>query len=64
MIYHSSKESFDFNVFKTIRSFGENIYSVKTTINEADEEQPDLAAYASNFNNKAIPRNTSDKKKK
>ena len=62
MIYHSSEESFDFNVFKTIRSFGENIYSGKTTTNEADQEQSDLAAHASNFNNKARPRNKSDKK--
>ena len=62
MIYHSSKESFDFNVFKTIRSFGENIYSGKTTINEADQEQSDLTAYSSNFNNKARPRNNSNKK--
>ena len=41
IIYHSKKESFDFNVFKTIRSFGENIYSDKTTISEADQEQSD-----------------------
>ena len=63
MIYHSSKESFDFNVFKTIRSFGENIYSGKTTINEAGQEQSDLTAYSSNFNNKARPRSNSNKKK-
>ena len=62
IIYHSKKESFDFNVFKTIRSFGENIYSDKTTISEADQEQSDLAAHSSNFNNKATPRNNSDKK--
>ena len=62
MIYHSSKESFDFNVFKTIRSFGENIYSGKTTTSEADQGQSDLAAHASNFNNKGRPRNNSDKK--
>ena len=34
MIYYSSKGPFDFNAFKTIRSFGENIYSGKITINE------------------------------
>ena len=42
MIYYSSKEPFDFNAFKTIRSFGENIYSGKITTNEADQEQADL----------------------
>ena len=29
MIYYSSKEPFDFRMFKTIRSFGDNIYSSK-----------------------------------
>ena len=33
MIYYSSKEPFDFKTFKTIRSFEENIYSSKITIN-------------------------------
>ena len=61
MIYHSSKESFDFNAFKT-RTFGEDIYNSKITINEADQEQADLVNYVSNFNNKARPRSNSDKK--
>ena len=64
MIYYSSKEPFDFNAFKTIRSFGENIYSGKITINEADQEQADLLEYILNFNNKARPKNKDDKKKK
>ena len=34
MIYYSSKEPFDFNPFKTIRSLGENIYSGRITINK------------------------------
>ena len=42
MIYYSTKEPFDFNALKTIRSFGENIYSGKITTNEADQEQADL----------------------
>ena len=64
MIYYSSKEPFDFNTFKTIRSFGENIYSGKITIKEADQEQADLLEYILNFNNKAIPKYKDDKKKK
>ena len=47
MVYHSSKESFDFNE----GYFGENIYSGKITINEADLEQADLLEYILNFNN-------------
>ena len=31
MIYDSSKELFDFKIFRTIRSLGENIYSGKIT---------------------------------
>ena len=56
MICYSSKELFNFNAFKTIRSFGENIYSGKITINEADQEQADLLEYILNFNNKARPK--------
>ena len=62
MIYYSSKETFNFNVFKTIRTFGEDIYNGKIKINEADQEQADLINYALNFNNKTRPRNKSDKK--
>ena len=62
MIYYSSKEPFDFNVFKTRRSFGENIYKGKITLNEADQEQSDLLEYILNFNNKARPKNKNDKK--
>ena len=64
MIYYSSKETFDINAFKTIRSFDENICSGKITINKADQEQADLLEYISNFNNKARPKNKDDKKNK
>ena len=62
MIYYSSKESFDFRMFKTIRSFGDDIYSSKITINEADQEQSDLIEYIFNFNDKTRPKNKDDKK--
>ena len=62
-IYYSSKEPFDFKIFKTIRSLCENIYSGKFTINEADQEQADLVEYILNFSNKARPKNRDDKKK-
>ena len=61
--YYSSKEPFDFKIFKTIRSLCENIYSGKFTINEADQEQADLVGYILNFNNKSRPKNRDDKKK-
>ena len=64
MIYYSSKEPFDFRMFKAIRSFGNDIYSSKITINEADQEQSDLVEYILNFNNKTRPKNKDDKKNK
>ena len=63
MIYYSSKEPFDFRMFKAIRSFGNDIYSSKITINEADQEQSDLVEYILNFNNKSRPKTKDDKKK-
>ena len=38
MIYYSSKEPFDFRIFKTIRSLDDDIYRSKITINEEDQE--------------------------
>ena len=62
MIYYSSKEPFGFKTFKTIRSFGENIYSGKITINKANEEQTDLIEFILNFDSKDRPKNKDDKK--
>ena len=64
MIYYSSEVTFNFRIFKTIRSFGDDIYSGKITINEGDQEQSDLVEYTLNFNNKARPKNRDDKKRK
>ena len=64
MIYYSSKEPFAFRIFKTLRSFGDDIYSGKITINEANQEQADLVEYILNFNNKARPKSKDDKKNK
>ena len=62
MIYYSSKEPFDFRMFKTIRSFGDDIYSGKSTINEADQEQSDLVEYVLNLDQKVRPKNKDDEK--
>ena len=60
MIYHSSKEPFDFRTFKTTRSFGDDIYRSKIRINDAGQEQSDLVGYILNFNNKTRPKNKDD----
>ena len=49
-------------MFKTIWSFGDDIYSGKITINEADQEQSDLVEYVLNLDRKARPKNKDDKK--
>ena len=64
MIYYSSEVTFNFRIFKTVRSFGDDIYSGEITINEGDQEQSDLVEYTLNFNNKARPKNRDDKKRK
>ena len=64
MIYYSSKKPFDFRMFKIIRSFGDDIYSSKITINKADQEQSDLIDYIIDFNNKTRPKNKDDIKTK
>ena len=62
IIYYSSKEPFDFRIFKTVKSFGKDIHSGKITINEADQKQVDLIEYILNFNNKARPKKKDGKK--
>ena len=64
MIYYLSKEPFDFRIFKTVRSFGDGIYSSQITISKGDQEQSDLAEYILNFNNKTRPKNKDGKKTK
>ena len=43
--YDLSKQSFDFKRFKTIRSFGDDIYNNRINIDEAGQEQSDLLDY-------------------
>ena len=64
MVYYSSKEPFDFRIFKTIRSLGDDTYNSEITINEADQEPSGLVEHILNFNNKAKPKNKDDKKTK
>ena len=63
MIYYSSKEPYYFRMFKTVRSFGDDIYNSKITINKADQEESDLVEYILNVNNKTRPKSKDDKKK-
>ena len=60
LIYEAGKYIFDFRKFNTIRTFGEDIYDGKITLEEADEDQSGLADNINNFFEKAKPKN--DKK--
>ena len=60
LLYKAGKYKYDFRIFDTIRIFGENIYDGKVTLEEADEDQSDLADKTNKFIEKT--RQKSDKK--
>ena len=43
LVYDAGKYTYDFRTFNTIRTFGEDIYEGKIALEEADEDQSDLA---------------------
>ena len=47
---------FDFQLFETIRPFGDSIYNGKIHIKEAEKKQTNLSENIVNFSNKARPR--------
>ena len=55
MFYKTDKHTFDCRIFNTIRTFGEDIYSGKITLEEADESQSDLLGEIKKFNDKTTP---------
>ena len=61
LVYKASGNTYDFRKFQTIRTFGEDIYDGKITLEEADKDQSDLANEIKNFNEKT--RRKSYKKK-
>ena len=61
LVYQAGKYKYDFRKFNTIRTFGEDIHNEKITLEEADEDQSDLADRINEFTKKTRPK--SDKKK-
>ena len=51
-----NKYVFDFQLFETIRSFGDSIYHGKIHIKEAQKKQTNLLENIVNFSNKSRPR--------
>ena len=62
LVYQAGKYKYDFTKFNTIRTFGEDIYNGKITLEEADEDQSDLTDEINEFTKKT--RLKSDKKKR
>ena len=56
LIYEAGKYIFDFRKFNTIRTFGEDIYDGKITLEEADKDQPDLVDNINIFIEKTKPK--------
>ena len=55
---------YDFQQYKTIRSFGESFNTQKASIVEAREDQSNLLKNIEEFNNKSRPKNKEGKDKK
>ena len=49
LVYQAGKYKYDFRKFNTIRTFGEDIYNGKITLEKADEDQSDLADEINEF---------------
>ena len=64
MFYDLSKQPFDFRIFETIRSFGDDIYNKNVNIDEVDQEQSNLFDHLLNFNRKTKLKSKKEKKRK
>ena len=62
--YETKKHMYDFQQYETIKSFGDNIYTGKINIDEAEMDQSNLFKNIVEFNNKSRPRTTEGKDKK
>ena len=62
--YETKKHMYDFQQYETIRSFGDNIYTGKINIGEAEMDQSNLFKNIVEFNNKFRPRTTEGKDQK
>ena len=63
-IYEVFKYEYTFRKFQTTRSFGDNIYNCKITINGADQKEDSLLNTILDFNNKSREKSKANKDKK
>ena len=64
LIYRAPEYWYDFRNFRTIRTFGKDIYEGKITLKEADEDQSNLLYEIRNFKDKTRPQNDDKKQEK
>ena len=64
LIYEAGEYIYDFRIFNTIRTFGEDIYDGKITLEEADKDQSDLADEIDKFIKETRPKNYDKKQEK
>ena len=57
LAYKSGGNTYDFRKFRTIRTFGKDIYDGEITLEEADKNQSDLLNEIKNFSDKTRPKN-------
>ena len=64
LVYKATEYTYDFRDFITIRTFSRDIYEGIITLEEADNDQPNLLNEIRNFKDKTRPQNDKKKKKK
>ena len=56
IVYDAGKYRYDFRIFNTIRTFGEDLYDGKITLEEADKDQSDLSDVINKFIKETRPK--------
>ena len=64
LFYKASENTCDFTIFNTVRTFGEDIYDGKITLEETDKDQSDLADEIDKFVKETKPKNYDKKQEK
>ena len=64
LVYIASAFTYSFQNFRTIRTFGRDIYNGEITLKEANEDQASLLNEIMNFRDKTKPQDEEKKQKK
>ena len=64
LVYRAREYTYSFQNFRTIRTFGRDIYNGEITLKEADEDQSSLLNEIKNFRDKTKPQDEEKKQKK